>query len=83
MTISWQPPPFEDQNGPISYYHLILYELIFDLDDTYVNVTSLSYTFTGLEEHNNYSLIIAAATDAGIGPYSMQVNFTTEEDGKL
>ena len=80
VTISWQPPPFEDRNGPILYYSLILTELVFDLGETYINVTSLSYTLTGLEEYNNYSFVIAAATQKGLGPYSTAFNFTTEED---
>ena len=83
VTISWQPPPFEDRNGPITYYSLILTELVFGLEKSYVNVTSLSYTFTGLEEYNNYSFIIAAATEKGLGPYSSVYRFTTEEDSEL
>ena len=82
-TIVWQPPPFMDQNGPIIHYSLILSDLVFGLDDIDVNVSSLSYTATDLEEYNNYSFIIAAVTEVGIGPYSFPVNFTTEEDGKL
>jgi receptor-type tyrosine-protein phosphatase Q len=80
VTLSWEPPPFEDRNGPITYYSLILTELVFDLGETYTNVTSLSYTLTDLEEYNNYSFVIAAATEKGLGPYSMPYNFTTDED---
>ena len=82
-TIMWQPPLFEDQNGPIIHYNLILSDLVFGLDDIDINVSSLSYTATDLEEYNNYSFIIAATTEVGIGPYSVPVNFTTEEDGKF
>ena len=81
-TISWQPPPFEDQNGPILYYNLIVSDLVFGLDDIDVIVTSLTYTVSGLEEYNNYSFIIAAATLVGFGPYSNPVIFTTEQDSK-
>ena len=81
-TISWQPPPFEHQNGPILYYTLIIYELVFGLDDVSKDVTALSYTVTGLEENNSYSFIIAAATREGIGPYSTEINFTTGEDSE-
>lgn len=82
VTISWQPPPFEDQNGPIIYYTVILYELVFGLGDFSTNVTTYSYTFSGLEENNNYSFVIAAATSEGLGPYSEQIYFTTDEDSK-
>ena len=61
---------------------MILYELVFGLSDISINVTSLSYTLSGLEEYNNYSFIIAAVTVEGIGPYSTPINFTTEEDRK-
>ena len=79
--ISWHPPPFEDQNGPIIYYNLILSDLVFGSADIEVNVTSLSYTATNLEEYNTYSCIVAAASVVGTGPYSVPLNFTTEEDG--
>jgi receptor-type tyrosine-protein phosphatase Q len=80
VLISWQPPPFEDQNGPIVYYILILSDLVFSLEDIEVNTSSLNYIATHLEEHNTYSYIVAAATDVGTGPYSAPLNFTTEED---
>ena len=53
---------------------------MFGLEDSYINVTTLSYTVTGLEEYNNYSFVIAAATEKGLGPYSTAYNFTTDED---
>ena len=80
VTLSWQPPPFQDQNGPITYYFLIVRELVFGLGESQTNVTTLSYTLTGLEEYNNYSFTIAAATEKGLGPYTMVYNFTTKED---
>jgi hypothetical protein len=80
VTLSWQPPPFQDQNGPITYYSLIVRELVFGLGESQTNVTTHSYTLTGLEEYNNYSFTIAAATEKGLGPYSMVYNFTTKED---
>ena len=53
--ISWQPPPLEDQNGPIIYYNLIFSDLGFGLEDIEVNTSSLNYTVTRLEEDNTYS----------------------------
>ena len=79
VLISWQPPPFEDQ---IIFYSLIISDLVFGLEDIEVNISSLNYTVTQLEEYNTYSYIVAAATDVGIGPYSAPLNFTTNEDGK-
>ena len=82
-TISWLPPPYEDQNGPIIYYNLIVSDLNFGLNDIDVNTSSTSYTITNLEEYNNYSFIVAAATEAGVGHYSLPIKFTTEEDCEL
>ena len=82
-TISWLPPPFEDQNGPIVNYNIIVYDLTFGLDDIDVHTSSTSYTVTNLEEYSNYSFIVAAATVAGVGPYSSTIKFTTQEDCEL
>jgi len=83
VTISWLPPPIEDQNGPIMNYNIIVSDLNFGLDDINVNTSNTSYTVTNLEEYNNYSFIVAAATEAGVGPYSSPIKFTTEEDCEL
>ena len=79
--IFWQPPPLENQNGPIMYYSLILSDLMFGSKDIKVNVTSLNHTATNLEEYNTYSCIVAAASVVGTGPYTAPLNFTTDEDG--
>ena len=81
--MSWQPPPFEHQNGPIDHYTLIIIDRHFGLDDIHFNTSNLSYTARGLEEYNSYSFVVAAATIVDIGPYSSPINFTTFEDGML
>ena len=83
VILSWQPPQFWDQNGPITYYSLIVKELTYGLGETHINLTTPSYTLTGLEKYNNYSFVIAAATEKGLGPYIMAYNFTTKEDCKF
>ena len=42
-----------------------------------------SYNLTGLEEFTNYSIAISAVNVAGMGPPSVSVLATTEEDGML
>ena len=81
-TISWLPPPVEDQNGPISHYNLFVYDLNFGYDVS-GNTTGTSYTLTYLEEYSDYTVTIAAATQVGLGPYSSPVQFTTAEDSEL
>ena len=64
-------------------YNIIVSDLNFGLDDINVNTSNTSYTVTNLEEYNNYSFIVAAATEAGVGPYSSPIKFTTQEDCEL
>ena len=81
-TIAWQPPTFEDQNGGIVYYQLIVSQSQFQIPDITVNANTTSHTLTNLEEHVEYTVVVAAATRIGVGPFSSAVNFTTLQDGK-
>ena len=45
------------------------------------NTSNFSYTFTGLHEYTQYTLEIAAATSAGLGPFGSPTAFVTQEDG--
>ena len=80
-TIAWQPPAFEDQNGVIVYYQIVALQFQFDIPDIRVNTNFTSHTLTNLEEYNQYAVMIAAATQVGVGPFSSSMNFTTLEDG--
>ena len=82
-TISWLPPPDEHQNGRIVYYILIITDLGFGTSDVVLNSTAMSAMATNLQEFNNYSCIVAAATTVGLGPYSLPIKFTTLQDGIL
>ena len=81
--ISWDPPPFDDQNGIITYYLLLISQEQFNISDMVLNTTSdvTTYTVTGLEEYNNYTCRVAAATRIGPGPYSTPIEFSTLQDG--
>lgn len=81
-TISWLPPVSSEQNGIISYYTLVLIDEQFNVSGVEINVTSIEHTFTELEEYTRYSCHVAAATDAGLGPFTELVKFTTFEAGK-
>ena len=82
-TISWLPPPDEHQNGRIVYYILIITDLGFGTNDVVLNSTVKTAMATNLQEFNNYSCIVAAATKVGLGPYSLPIMFTTLQDGIL
>lgn len=81
-SVTWLPPPHDDQNGVIIYYSLVLVDLQFNTSNIVVNSTTTSYAFATLNEFNRYSCLVAAATSAGLGPYSKAVEFVTEQDGK-
>ena len=81
-SVTWQLPPEEDRNGLIIYYIILLRDIQFNTSDITVNVTELTYQFTDLQEYTRYSVEIAAATSAGLGPFSSSLIFTTHEDSK-
>lgn len=80
--ISWAPPDPNLQNGIIIYYTVVLTDLMFNMPDRVDNTTLPYYTFTGLEEYARYAFNVAAATQAGLGPFSLALRFTTFEDSE-
>ena len=80
--ITWSPPVFQHQNGPILYYMIRLEDLWYGTDDIVINSTAPSQrvVVNNLEEYARYSCQVAAATSAGVGSYSDEIFFTTFED---
>ncbi len=79
--LTWDPPPYEDQNGVIISY--LISVTINETGENFVlstNDTSLS--ITGLRPYRTYICTIAASTSVGVGPYTMGVIVETLEDGK-
>ena len=85
LTVSWQPPPVLDQNGPITSYK-IRYHTTGSARVKYItemlNVNpSLSlneswrfnYTVVKLLENMEYSVAVAAENEQGEGPYSNEM----------
>ena len=64
MVVSWNSPPSEDQNGIIIYYLLLITQEQFNISDRVINTISnaTSYNVDNLEEYNNYTCRVAAAT---------------------
>ena len=79
---NWQPPLFDDHNGLLSYYQLRLVDESFNLTEITINTTNTSYSISTLEEYIRYSCQVAAATDIGIGPYTVPIMITTLQDGE-
>lgn len=83
ITFTWQAPipPVNNPLSAIISYQLILTEERYGLPDVVINVTNMSYTFSGLEEFNIYSCEVAATNGVGRGSFSSSVNLTTLEAG--
>ena len=70
LNVSWQPPLDINHNGPITGY-VIQYTRVRSSDMMSVNVTSgTTHTISGLVAYVNYSVIVAAKTVNGTGPFS-------------
>ena len=93
--LSWDPPLVEQQNGQLIRYHVIIQEsqLLYVQNRTVaVSRNSRNMTFDisesrvqlidNLHPNHAYTIRIAAATRAGIGPFSTAITVTTPEDGE-
>ena len=84
LQVSLQPPLEINRNGPITGY-VIQYTRVGSSDMMSVNVTSgTRRTLSGLVAYVNYSVIVAAMTVNGTGPFSdPPVVGRSGEDGEL
>ncbi len=79
--ISWEPPPYEDQNGVILLY--IINVTVQETGEMFrLNSTLTTLTVTTLRPYRTYVCVIAATTSAGLGPFSTSVTVETPEDGE-
>lgn len=97
ISLSWDPPSLNQQNGQLVHYRIIIMETqILHLNDGRVVTTTGLYsngTYDTLESREkvlgmlhpsyNYTIKIAAATRAGLGVYSMSITVKTQEDGEF
>ncbi|VDN96001.1 unnamed protein product [Rodentolepis nana] len=74
---TWLPPPVKERNGEIVAYQLEFNSPEWLAPRELTVADGLNYTLTGLNPRTNYSLTVAAATRAGIGPKSQPLTFTT------
>ena len=83
LNVSWRLPVQRHHNGPITG-HVIQYTRIGSSDMMSVNVTSgTTCTISGLVAYVNYSVIVAAMTVNGTGPFSEPMVGRSGEDGEL
>ena len=86
--VNWQEPQLVDHNGPILSY-IIRYFPSNDqtkVVDVHVTVDQdeaiLHSMLTDLVPFTRYSFRVSAVNAAGVGPFSVAVEETTEEDGE-
>ena len=81
ITFSWEAPLFEERNGVIVSYDLIV-TLLGTSNDQQYTTSSTSYTVTGLIPYSYYTYAVAASTVIGTGPYTAIATVMTMEDGE-
>ena len=88
VEVTWQAPPLEHHNGAILSY-IIRYFPSNDPDmsqDTQVAAVEgesiRRKTVSNLKPFTRYTFKVSAVNAAGVGPFNMAVERTTEEDGK-
>ena len=80
ISVFWDPPPFNDQNGVITGYQVnIIYQ-----NTTIVSIITIntSIVANNLQEFEEYVIEVAAMTSVGLGPFSDPVSSQTFEDGE-
>ena len=81
ISLSWDQPPFDQQNGLIRQYLVNVTEL--DTGISFLQMsTNTEFTAYSLHPYYSYRFTIAAVT-VGVGPYSIPITVQTDEDGKF
>lgn len=80
IRLTWNTPARNLQNGYIVEYRVRVTETNTGMAST-STVTDTSLILVSLHPYYIYSCSVAAVT-VGIGPYSVAINITTDEDGE-
>ena len=79
ISLSWDPPPFDQQNGRIRQYLINITEL--DTGSSFLQTSSgTEFTVYSLHPNYYYEFTVAAVT-VGVGPPSPPIVVQTNEDG--
>ena len=71
IDVVWMPPDKSSQNGVITEYVVQISALTRNYSIKFsVSETTFLYTFTDLHPYQEYNVSVAAATQAGVGPFS-------------
>jgi len=79
LTLTWNPPPFEDPNGPIQYYRVNVTEV--DTNTTLASRTTFAtqITYRNLHPYYIYRCTVATYT-VGIGPYAAPITVQLNQE---
>ena len=82
IVFTWNPPPYEDQNGEIILYNVSV-ELTGAPDIFMIQFETAgeSITFNDLKPYTNHTFSVAAWTSIGIGPFD-NITVVTPQSSK-
>ena len=80
LTITWNPPPFEDTNGAIQYYTVRVREVETNTSFPLRNTFTRQITYTQLHPYYTYQCSVAAYT-VGYGPYTRPITVQLAQEG--
>ena len=80
--LAWKPPPLEQRNGDIIGYRLSFWETTSNSNWTTFTTESAATVIDDLDPHTEYTIVVAASTAVGTGPYSPSLTVRTLEDGE-
>ena len=77
-SVSWAPPPADQQNGIIRSYTIRLTNVVTrERLEFIATSSSTTYQLTSLQANTQYSVAVAATTRVGTGPFSQSVTLET------
>ena len=83
LGLAWKPPSLEQRNGEIIGYRLSIRETTSNSNWTSFTTQSTATVIDDLDPHTVYTIVVAASTAVGTGPYSPSLTVRTLEDGKF
>lgn len=82
VVLEWDPPNFDERNGVIVGYLLNYTKSDRDMVVSYFS-NDTAMVIQPLQPYTLYIFHVAAKTSVGVGPFSLSLQVTTAEDGKL
>ena len=81
LSLIWNPPPLEDQNGVIIHYRINV-TVLDSMEMFQLLSDNSSITVNSLTPYTTYNFTIAAETGVGVGPFNGAYTVMTATDGK-